>query len=278
MKSVSTGQGGSGLLERFAWVRNLPEIECMRKGNLPGRCGFPNRKGLCPGNHMFTHSRQWSSITGQEVLFPVPVESQCNHDGQFDSAPGRSTDGGSWPSFAWFSGSPWSFPVPGAVHGQSLRGSASSLDRQERAAQTHDFTYLQSPAQVESFVKAGYLVQVRPNRDFDLHGVSYPFARPEVRTFVLRLVQPVPKGVWRTAGGDEPHPAPFPPTPKRLRPVGSPHRDGPRHTAQQQPELPVLAGRRPPLPGGLRGFGGHPGKLSAPLPHRRISPTLCPVR
>lgn len=81
----------------------------------------------------------------------------------------------------------WSFPSPAAVYGQSLRGSPSSLDRQERAAQTHDFTYLQSPTQVEGFVKAGYLVQVRPNRDFGLHGVSYPFARPEVRTFVLRL-------------------------------------------------------------------------------------------
>jgi hypothetical protein len=77
--------------------------------------------------------------------------------------------------------------VPGALWGQSLRGSPASLDRQERSAQTHDFTYLQSPLQVERFVKAGYLVQVRPNRDFDLHGVSYPFARPEVRTFVLRL-------------------------------------------------------------------------------------------
>ena len=77
--------------------------------------------------------------------------------------------------------------VPQAAWGQSLRGSAASLDRQERSASAHDFTYLRSPTQVESFVKAGYLVQVRPNRDFDLHGVSYPFARPEVRTFVLRL-------------------------------------------------------------------------------------------
>ena len=67
-----------------------------------------------------------------------------------------------------------SFPSSGVLHGQSLRGSASSLDRQERAAQTHDFTYLQSPAQVEGFVKAGYLVQVRANRDFDLNGVPTP--------------------------------------------------------------------------------------------------------
>ena len=81
----------------------------------------------------------------------------------------------------------WSFLFPGAVQGQSLRGSAASLDRQERSARTHDFTYLKSPTQVEGFIKSGYLVQVRPNRDFDLHGVSYPFSRPEVRTFVLRL-------------------------------------------------------------------------------------------
>ncbi len=40
---------------------------------------------------------------------------------------------------------------------------------------------------MERFVNAGYLVQVRPNRDFTLHGVSYPFARPETRTFILRL-------------------------------------------------------------------------------------------
>ena len=70
---------------------------------------------------------------------------------------------------------------------QSLRGSSSSLDRQERSAQQHDFTYLESPGQVERFVKAGYLVPVRANRDFDLHGVSYPFARSETRTFILRL-------------------------------------------------------------------------------------------
>lgn len=77
--------------------------------------------------------------------------------------------------------------LPPTVLGQSLRGSTASLDRQERAARAHDFTFLKSPGQVERFVSAGYLVQVRTNRDFDLHGVSYPFARPETRTFILRL-------------------------------------------------------------------------------------------
>jgi LysM repeat protein len=70
---------------------------------------------------------------------------------------------------------------------QSLRGSTRSVDLQFRVAHDHDFTFLESPAQVERFVKAGYLVPVKANRYFDLHGVSYPYARPETRTFILRL-------------------------------------------------------------------------------------------
>ena len=77
--------------------------------------------------------------------------------------------------------------LPRGLGAQSLRGSTASLDRQARAARNHDFTYIESPAQVERFVKAGYLVQVRANRDFDLHGVSYPYTRPETKTFILRL-------------------------------------------------------------------------------------------
>jgi len=82
--------------------------------------------------------------------------------------------------------SAWAF-LPSSGGAQSLRGSTASLDRQTRAAREHDFTYIESPTQLERFVRAGYLVQVRGNKDFDLHGVSYPFVRPETRTFVLRL-------------------------------------------------------------------------------------------
>lgn len=76
-------------------------------------------------------------------------------------------------------------PLP--LTAQSLRGSTRSVDTQFRVAQDHDFTFLRSPAQVDRFVRAGYLVPVRANRYFELHGVSYPFARPETRTFILRL-------------------------------------------------------------------------------------------
>ncbi len=72
---------------------------------------------------------------------------------------------------------------------QSLAGSARSLDAQNRQASLHDFTYLSTPAQVRRFVELGYLVPVRGNEDFWLKGVSYPYARPEVRDFIERLAE-----------------------------------------------------------------------------------------
>jgi LysM repeat protein len=84
--------------------------------------------------------------------------------------------------------------LPIAVQGQSLRGSTRSVDHQFRVAHDHDFTFIESPAQVERFVAAGYLVPVRANRYFDLRGVSYPYARPETRTFILRLSEQYRRG------------------------------------------------------------------------------------
>ena len=77
--------------------------------------------------------------------------------------------------------------APNLATAQSLGGSASSLDRQNRMARTHDFTFLDTPGQVSRFASLGYLVRVRSNSDFDLHGVTFPYARPEVRMFVSRL-------------------------------------------------------------------------------------------
>lgn len=76
---------------------------------------------------------------------------------------------------------------PGAA--QSLRGSSASLDIQNRIAREHDFTYIESPAQVRRFASAGYLVPVRANQDFDLHAVSFPYARPEAELFIRRLAR-----------------------------------------------------------------------------------------
>ena len=86
----------------------------------------------------------------------------------------------------------------GGAEGQTLRGSDASVRRSHKQALSHDFTFLSSPAQVRRFVDAGYLVPVRPNRDFTLHQVSFPYARPEVRTFIQRL-----SGQYRRACGEQ---------------------------------------------------------------------------
>lgn len=79
---------------------------------------------------------------------------------------------------------------------QSLRGSRSSLDRQNREARSHDFTYLKGPLQLRRLVGSGLLVPVEGNADYSLAGVSYDVARPEVRLFIERL-----SGQYRDACG-----------------------------------------------------------------------------
>lgn len=79
---------------------------------------------------------------------------------------------------------------------QSLRGGSSSLDRQNREAQRHDFTHLRGRAQLARFVSAGLLVLVEGNDDYSLKDVSFEVARPEVRLFIERL-----SGQYREACG-----------------------------------------------------------------------------
>lgn len=74
-----------------------------------------------------------------------------------------------------------------AASAQSLRGSASSLDQQNRQALRHDFTYLTGRQDVARFVDAGLLVPLEGNAHYKLTDVSFRVARPEVRLFVERL-------------------------------------------------------------------------------------------
>jgi len=77
--------------------------------------------------------------------------------------------------------------APPAV-AQSLRGSARSLEVQNQMARLHGYTYLASAGQLRRFIQRGYLVRVQGNRDFRVHRhVSFPYARPAVRTFLQRL-------------------------------------------------------------------------------------------
>jgi LysM repeat protein len=73
------------------------------------------------------------------------------------------------------------------AQGQSLNGSRASVNLQESQAVAHDFTFLVSPAQVNRFVNAGLLVKLEGGRDYELHDISYPYARPAVKLFIERL-------------------------------------------------------------------------------------------
>lgn len=85
----------------------------------------------------------------------------------------------------------------GAADAQSLRGSGASLDRQERQAAAHDYSYLQDADDVRRFVDAGLLVAIADNTDYWLKGVSFPFARPAVKLFIERLA-----GQYRASCGE----------------------------------------------------------------------------
>ena len=77
--------------------------------------------------------------------------------------------------------------VPMAAEAASLSGSRSSVGRQNYQARKHGYTFIRTPSQVQRFVANGWLVPVHGNRDYALHGVSFPFARPEVKLFIERL-------------------------------------------------------------------------------------------
>lgn len=70
---------------------------------------------------------------------------------------------------------------------QSLRGSPQSMQQQNRIAREHDYTFIQTGAQIRAFVDAGYLVRLPGNGDYELASVSYPYARPAVKLFIERL-------------------------------------------------------------------------------------------
>ncbi|HEX6135664.1 MAG TPA: DUF5715 family protein [Longimicrobiales bacterium] len=85
-----------------------------------------------------------------------------------------------------------------ALDAQTLRGSTRTMQRQNRVAQQHDFTFLQTSAQIDRFVNAGYLERLRGNDNYELARVSHPVARPAVRVFVERL-----SAQYRSACGEK---------------------------------------------------------------------------
>jgi len=70
---------------------------------------------------------------------------------------------------------------------QSLLGSRASLLKQNEEAQEHDFSYLQTASDVRDFADQGLLVRIPGDGDYQVADVSFPYARPEVKTFIGRL-------------------------------------------------------------------------------------------
>jgi hypothetical protein len=87
--------------------------------------------------------------------------------------------------------------VTGA-HAQTLRGSSTSMQRQNEAAKKNAFSFLQRPHEVSKFADLGLLVRLPGNSKYLLAGVSYPYARPAVKTFVERLA-----GQYKEACGEK---------------------------------------------------------------------------
>jgi len=84
------------------------------------------------------------------------------------------------------------------IPAQSLKGSRVAMERQHAVARKMDYTFIRNAAQVRKFVASGLLVPVPGNGDYELDGVSFPYARPALRTFVVRLAQQ-----YRSACGEK---------------------------------------------------------------------------
>ncbi|MES2605268.1 MAG: DUF5715 family protein [Pseudomonadota bacterium] len=74
-----------------------------------------------------------------------------------------------------------------AAEAQTLKGSRESMARQNQEAVRYGYTFLRNAQSVTSYVKEGHLIRISPDQDLDLHDVSYPYARPAVKTFIDRL-------------------------------------------------------------------------------------------
>ncbi|MGH7447410.1 MAG: DUF5715 family protein [Longimicrobiales bacterium] len=92
----------------------------------------------------------------------------------------------------------FSAAAAGVAEAQTLRGSTATMQRQNRVAQQHDFTFMKTSAQVRSFVSSGYLVELRGSANYELAAVSHPYARPALRLFVERLSEQ-----YRSACGEK---------------------------------------------------------------------------
>lgn len=67
----------------------------------------------------------------------------------------------------------------------SLKGSAASLDRQNRAANRASLKRHQTPKELMRTVQQGKLIRIQDGKFFELHNVSYPYAHPQLKDFLV---------------------------------------------------------------------------------------------
>lgn len=76
----------------------------------------------------------------------------------------------------------------GNAEAQSLKGGKASMEEQYQRALDYDYSFMTDPAHVRRLLGMKLLVTLEGNSDYQLDDeVSFPYARPEVRTFIERL-------------------------------------------------------------------------------------------
>lgn len=70
---------------------------------------------------------------------------------------------------------------------QTLKGSPASVDKQYRAAISYGYAFVNGARSVSDYVNNHQLARVSPDRNVELHDVSYPYAVPATKQFVVRL-------------------------------------------------------------------------------------------
>lgn len=76
-----------------------------------------------------------------------------------------------------------------AAGAEGLLGSPASMVHQHAIAVEENYKFLRTPLDVSRLVTEGGLVAVAPDADLVLAGVSFPYARPEVRAFLMRFAR-----------------------------------------------------------------------------------------
>lgn len=77
----------------------------------------------------------------------------------------------------------------GTAEASGLRGSPASMRNQHAVALSADYTFLRTPSQVRHFAAEGRLDTVPGNAHYRVNKVSFPYARPEVVSFIERLAR-----------------------------------------------------------------------------------------